>query len=391
VKVATRSESGNFTTSTLEGILLQGNVDLFAVATGAGTNLLTQLWATPGASAYLKGFQFPYDPAETDEFLGFQPEHYCDEIAALFLAMEAFVRARRHYYLRGNYLKPETVDRKAIGLALTASVASKIAHRGEHRAFLATISNLTPPVHTARKIVLQKGVGQVQRQADDLAASEKVMEELTGIIFDETYSVSSFTESEVREMLFLPPYPFAGCVKDSRKNVYIPGNYNPLHASHLRMGETLHERCGLTPIYTICIDPPHKPPLSLLDILDRRAMFKALAPAKDLMFTREDPLFIDKMVAFPNSAWAVGGDTLDRLLDPKWGPTTEQVCDIIDETGSKIFFFPAKEGDDWIDTPSIITKYKSEKLASLFDKKIFRIGEELPDVRSTDIRTAASR
>jgi hypothetical protein len=378
---------------TPEDVLLSGKVDLYAVATGAGTNLLTQLWSTPGASAYLKGFHFPYDPAETDDFLGFQPGHYCDEKAAIFLAMEAFIRARKHYYRNGHHLKPETVDRKAIGLALTASVASKTAHRGDHRAYVATISNFMGPPVTAGKVVLEKGIGLIRRVSDDLIASQKAVDEIMHLVVDGQYSMPSFTEAFIKDLIFVPPYPFKGDASKSQKNVYIPGNFNPLHESHIKMGEILRDSYGLRPVYSICIDPPHKPPLSLIDMLDRRAMFRALAPESGLLFTREDPLFIGKMQGRPYANWAVGADTLDRLLDPKWGPSTDDVCEVINQTGSKIFFFPSKDGSGgYIDTPSIMTKYKSDKLADLLhNMQIFRVGTELPSIRSTDIRAAAGR
>lgn len=376
---------------TPEDVLLSGNVDLYAVATGAGTHLLTQLWSTPGASAYLKGFSFPYDNAETDQFLGFKPRHYCDQETAIFLAMEAFVRARRHYYLRGHHLKPETASMKAVGLSLTASVASKTVHKGEHRAHFATVSNFMGPHVTAGKVVLPKGVGLFQRVEDDAVTSTAARDEVMHLVVDGPYSVPSLTEKEITEMLFLPPYPFVGRVTDSRKNVYIPGNFNPLHESHVGMGQVMSEQYGLRPVYAICIDPPHKTALSMLDMLDRRAMFRALTPDAGLMFTREDPLFIQKMAAFPNSSWAVGADTLDRLLDPKWGPSTDDVLEVISQTSSKIFSFPCKHAGGYVDIPSIITKYKSDKLALLLDRLIFRVGHALPDTRSTDVRTAAGR
>jgi cytidylyltransferase-like protein len=387
VKVATRSESGN---STLREILLTGKTDLYVVATGAGTNLLTSLWSTPGASAYLKGFHFPYDSAETDAFLGYQPDGYCTEKTAILMAIEAYVRSRRLYYLRGQDRDPATISRNAIGLAVTASVASMTEHRGEHRAFIATVSNLTPPVITARKIVLPKGVGLFARMGDDAIVSDATVKELDQTLRDYAYSVSSYTEEQIKEFLFEKSYP----LMDERlsllsdKVIFIPGNFNPIHQSHLAMGQTLRTAYGFKPIYTICIDPPHKPQLSLIDMLDRVAMFRALAPRAGLLFTRKDPLFIDKMRAYPNSTWAVGGDTLDRLLDPKWGPTTDEVCDVIESTGSKIYFFPSKHADGWIDTPSIFKKYTTDKLAVLLHKKIMRVGVELPDIRSSSIRAA---
>ena len=386
--MATRSESGN---STLQEILLTGKTDLYVVATGAGTNLLTSLWATPGASAYLKGFHFPYDTAETDSFLGFQPAAYCTEKTAILMATEAYVRARRLHYLRGEDRNAATVGRKAIGLAVTASVASMTEHRGEHRAFIATVSNHTPPTFTSKKIGLQKGVGLFTRMSDDAIVSHAAMEELSQTLRDEAYSVPNYTEDQVIEMLFEHPYPLGheGYSLRNDKVVFIPGNFNPLHQCHQSMGQTLRSLYGYKPVYTICVDPPHKPALALVDMLDRVAMFRALAPHAALLFTRKDPLFIDKMKARPSSTWAVGGDTLDRLLDPKWGPSTDEVCDVIKETDSTIYLFPSKHGEASIDAHSIFRKYTSDKLAQLMHKKILGVDVDLPEIRSSAIRAAA--
>ncbi len=375
---------------TLQDVLLLGKIDLFVVATGAGTSLLTKLWATPGASAYLRNFHFPYDTDETNQFLGFTPSHYCDETTAVLLALEAYVRARRHYFRRGDHLKPETVDKIAIGLSLTASVASKTAHRGEHRAYSATVSGKGGPVCAVSKVVLEKGVGTFQRVGDDVIVSDKAHDMLSSAVLG-LDPQTAYSEEDIKKMLLHPPHPLTGNVEDKLDTVYIPGNYNPLHDSHKRMGEVMRTRYSLHPVYTTCVNPPHKPALSLLDMLDRIAMFRALAPESSFAFTCDDPLYVDKMKKRPMSNWVVGGDTLDRLLDPKWGPTTDDVCDVIEKTASKIYTFPAKDGDSWIDLPRVVTKYKSEKLKRLVNSLLVHVSEALPGIRSTHLRAAAGR
>src|SRR5271165_5089712 len=104
--------------------LKSANVNIHVVATGAGAGLSQLLWEVPGSSAYLSGCSFPYSQDEQEEVLGFMPEHFCSEEAAVDLASAAYMKA---YKFGGK---------KPVGMGLTASVASEKEHRGDHRLFI---------------------------------------------------------------------------------------------------------------------------------------------------------------------------------------------------------------------------------------------------------------
>ena len=61
-------------------------VNIHVIATGAGSGLQNMLWSTPGCSSYFSGASFPYAQEEQEELLGFMPEHFCSEEAAVDLA-----------------------------------------------------------------------------------------------------------------------------------------------------------------------------------------------------------------------------------------------------------------------------------------------------------------
>ena len=42
-------------------------------------------------------------------------------------------------------------------------------------------------------------------------------------------------------------------------------------------------------------------------------------------FSRNDPLFVDKASQRPGSTFVIGADTMQRMLDPKWGPAQLEV------------------------------------------------------------------
>jgi hypothetical protein len=122
--------------------------------------------------------------------MGFAPESACSPDTALELAMAAYQRA----WLPGSV---------AIGVGLTAVVASTHEHLVEHR-----------PV---------------------------------------------FTETATRSPL-----------ADLGAGAIFPGAFNPPHLGHLGAARA----CGEAAIFAITTDPPHKPPLTLAELLQRAKLLR---------------------------------------------------------------------------------------------------------------------
>jgi hypothetical protein len=130
--------------------------------------------------------------------------------------------------------------------------------------------------------------------------------------------------------------------------------------------------------FHVCVNPPHKAPLSSVDIV-RRAK---LLDGKDCLFTSDDPLYIDKARRFPGCTIVVGVDALIRMLDPKWGV---EVGPMLEEFRRlKVRFLVAD-------------RIMDGKLVSLFDvgglppdlcSRMFTPGEYV-DMSSTALRKAA--
>src|SRR5271157_5673962 len=109
--------------------LKAAGVSIHVIATGAGAGFQQKLWEVSGSSAYLSGATFPYSAEEQEELLGFIPEHFCSEEAAIDLASAAYMKA---YKFGGK---------KPVGIGLTASVASEHEHRGDHRLDVCIMTN----------------------------------------------------------------------------------------------------------------------------------------------------------------------------------------------------------------------------------------------------------
>ena len=91
------------------------------------------------------GAAFPYAAEESSRLLGFTPMSFCAPEMALDLAMAAFMRAARGSTTR------------AVGIGLTAAVASREARRGESRAYAAYFGDAGAGVAEAGSAAVRQG------------------------------------------------------------------------------------------------------------------------------------------------------------------------------------------------------------------------------------------
>ena len=293
--------------------LKQLNVNIHIVATGAGASFQNELWEVPGSSAYLSGASFPYDAAEQEELLGFMPTQFCSEEASVDLACAAYMKA---YKFGGK---------DAVGLGLTASVASEKPHRGDHRVYATIITK--DKVWSFHK-VLKKGCGLKQRQSDNLDCND-----LAFFMLVDALDISSFNAEGkpflreykdntqlAMDRFFKHPY-FSASGKRYDKCQYtgkwalVPGAFNPPHQGHFGMQQGVFDQYGYRGVFEITSGLLHKGNLTIQDLLQRAKLLKG----NDCIFTQQLPLYLDKVKAFPGAALVLGADACLRLFDPKWG------------------------------------------------------------------------
>lgn len=95
--------------------------------------------------------------------------------------------------------------------------------------------------------------------------------------------------------------------------VLLPGSFNPMHDGHISMLQnacTLNHTDGM---FEMCVVNADKPPLSFNEIIARIATFNS----KPVVLTNA-PLFADKNKLFPGVSYAIGVDTVIRLMNPKY-------------------------------------------------------------------------
>lgn len=285
-------------------------VNIHVVATGAGAGLQKMLWEIPGSSAYLSGCSFPYDGAEQEELLGFMPEHFCSEEAAVDLACAAYMKA---YKFGGK---------KAVGLAVTASVASEKIHKGDHRAFACIVTDDT--IRTAHE-TFDKAVGIGARTQDG-----EDCDYLGFYLLVDTLGVQDFTAGHVDFYHYQDATALAAdqfwkrpCflatghrgIEPGGRFAIMPGAFNPPHEGHFGAARASSDEYNYPALFETTAEPPHKAALTVQELLQRAKMLHGY----DRIFTRKLPYYLDKARAYPGKPFILGADAMVRMMDPKWG------------------------------------------------------------------------
>lgn len=290
--------------------LLDRKLSIYVAATGAGAGLQQKLWSIPGCSSFLAGATFPYANEETDAFLGFKPERYASNETAMDLAMAAYMRA----------VRPDP-SIESVGLGLTASVASTRERRGDHRIHIAV---MTKDRVLLRETKLTKGVGEIQRFNDGNEADFSGLNALlvaTGIVENDGLDFDVTEQS--RQRFFLHSFfeltgkrkPAEALRWDKRQFALFPGSFNPPHEGHFGIAAS---HIGRT-VFSLTVDSPHKPPLTLSDML-RRAK---LLDGHDRLLSEGDALYVQKARRHPGVPILIGADACLCMLDPSWGEPIE--------------------------------------------------------------------
>lgn len=298
--------------------LLNSNLNIHLIATGAGSTIQSKLWSTAGCSDYLSGASFPYATEETEEILGFTPDSFCSEDTAIDLASAAYMKAFRF-----------KSGKNTVGVGVTASVASTREHRGDHRVHVCIISDDKVVTNT---FILPKGVGNQQRGIDDVIVEDFVIYNLMttlmpDIAFHTTNQFSNVPQDAsakaVERFMLRPFFNVDGSRKDANhiSNLgpigMISGAFNPPHQGHFGMADAFQKSKKKPVVFEVSVTAPHKTALTVQEMLQRAKMLKG----KRRVFTADVPLYYDKNKAFNKVSFIIGADALQRILDPVWLPS----------------------------------------------------------------------
>jgi len=283
----------------------------FIAATGGGSQAISALLSTAGASRSILSAAVPYASQALIEFLGTTPEEFCSPATARAMAMAAYLRARR--------IAPEAVT---CGIACTASLASDRPKRGPHRVHLAYQTETTTAVES---LELEKG-------ARDRPGEEALAGALLLNLVAQACGAAGRVDVPLRpgespcEALVVAPESFQDLLAGRTRSVcargdvgrpprlVFPGAFHPLHAGHTRMAALAHQRLGGDVAYEISIENVDKLPLDFLEMDERVAQFPHDIP---VWLTRA-PHFVEKAELFPGATFIVGADTIARIGQPRY-------------------------------------------------------------------------
>jgi nicotinic acid mononucleotide adenylyltransferase len=317
----------------LQSCVADDKIRLYVIATGAGAGIQEKLWRVPGASRYLVGASFPYAQEMTEKELGFKPEKFVSEETAIDLALEAYYRAL-----------PDSSDKRMpIGLGVTASVTSNREHKGEHRANFCTVT--TTQIRTCSLWLSKPHYCDAEERAFDGQSVDLEALRFLRRVVDLNEIDPDATELAKKQFFkhpYFTPNGKRSALMTSDGTTLFPGAFNPPHVGHYSIVEEIHQNQEHSrPIFYICSDQPHKPALSVQEMLRRAKMLDD----ESVLFSENDPLYIDKARLRPYTKFIIGADALIRMLDPKWGPAIEPMLSEFLRLGTHFYVF-GRECDD---------------------------------------------
>ncbi len=309
--------------------LEQAGVRVVVVTTGGGSLAIPHLLSTPGASSVMLECLAPYAREAVDRLLGGPQESYCSSRAARRLAVMAWQRGC------GLGTPPAAV----IGVAVTASLRSRVAKRGPHRIVVALHGLNGTSVAT---LVLRKEARS--RNEEETVAAALLLERLATIVEDSLRppagSLQLLADEHVEIECCEPPPAWQELLAGTRTSVHasveprhpqpegmvapatgspvadmlvFPGSFDPLHEGHLRMAVVAQNIAGRPIDFELSVTNVDKPALDYLELQSRTAQF----PGRSLWLTRA-ATFLEKLDIFPAGTFVMGADTYERLADPKY-------------------------------------------------------------------------
>ena len=288
---------------------------------GAGNRAVGWILGVAGASRTVLDIQIPYASSAMSEYLGSEPSQFVSADTARALARAAYFRAVQ---LRDG-------RERVVGLGCSATIATDRPKRGEHRCHVA--------IHNADggavfSLTLEKGLRN--RDGEDEIVSALVLNALAEAFgvddrvplslspververegADYADALSALSAGHIAHALIKPDgtqHPDA--LIDGGGAVVMAGSFNPMHEGHEKLALAASALGGRPlVIYELSITNVDKPQLDLSEIRRRLSRFAGFAP---LLATRA-PTFREKANLMPGCAFAIGFDTMERLVDARY-------------------------------------------------------------------------
>ena len=391
------------------------HLKLVIAATGGGSQAISSLAGTPGASDVLVEGLVPYSRGAVDQLLGGPQEQYCSPRAARRLAVAAWQRA----------IAAGVAAEQAVGAAVTASLATNRPKRGGHRVHVAVQA-----LHSTGTSSLRLAKGARSREEEEALAAALVCDVLATSCNRDFADANAFEamlpaavgptelphpvlplrDGEHRDnAAFTAPDAWQELLAGRSRAVLaiereeheehhrgvpaekpdepqpgmlvFPGSYDPLHEGHCQMASIAEEIAERAVQYEISVTNVEKPAVDYKEISRRLAAFDT---DRSVWLTRA-ATFLEKTDVFPKATFVMGADTFLRLFDPAfYGGSADAARQAVRKIGDRveglIVFGREKEGE-FVEPASL-------KMPKLLREKCYFVSsrEFRMDISSTALR-----
>ena len=289
------------------------------IAAGAGSEALSSLLGTPGASRTLLEAVVPYSRAALVDLLGRLPGSLASPEAAAQMADAAYARA----------LALRDGDYPVAGLSCAGALLSDRPRRGPHRAHVAV---RTEDGRIAFGVAMEKGLRDrageegvaslMLLRAAALAAGLNRRVDLRlspceHLLVDRRPQVGDrpidLLMSGAVDWVHVSEDGAMDCERGI-EGALMPGSFNPLHRGHIELRGAAQSILGMNVTFELSISNVDKPTLTRGEVEARLGTLRGGSP---LVLTRASR-FSQKARLFPGTTFVVGYDTAARIVDASY-------------------------------------------------------------------------
>ena len=382
------------------------------MATGAGSDFIKTLLGVAGASSTVLEAVVPYAVEAQTNYLGYETHASVHGSTARDFAQTALERAASMCADSGEG------ERRPIGLAVTASLATNRERRGANRALIAAA---LPDSVRLYEVSLEKE--RRDREGEDRVVTWAMLQALcealqaaappslptpaprvslpAGLLGGEGEGIAVSDATP-------PPDPVAALLAGQLDSVTIhpngrvsadcpfkgavlAGSFNPLHEGHEGLLRSAAAAVSLPMAFELAVTNADKGTLDAETVAARVAQFReGEGRTGHTLLLTTAPTFIDKTAALPGCAFVVGADTAERLVQDKYyGGTLSGLQSAFDDVAAaQASFIVAGRVDD--DTGLFVNfDAEAECEAVGVDPALFRTLSEAEfrmDISSSELR-----